>query len=243
MPRSIRRTRNVAAVLLAVGVFTLLFAVLRAGARTAEETITSTDLAVMMQRAGLEPDALTAAGVDDQDVDDVVADVLEHLGTHLGTIQQAHSNLAAARTDCNRLERLVRSGQASEQEITACAAAQSALSSAESAYESAIDALFEAGIDSLSAGEQTLLTQIRANGEWELPVAYRTVSRTESQWVALRDALDDERIADDTGAEQDENAAALLQTVRADSTVSTALSAIDVSLDSVTSAYESAIAP
>lgn len=86
-----------------------------------------------------------------------------------------------------------------------------------------IPALFEAGIASLEQPQQAALRTIRTHKSWKVPVAYKIVERTESEWVRLREALADERVIASEGGQLPERAAAVLADARAHPSVSVAL--------------------
>ena len=83
--------------------------------------------------------------------------------------------------------------------------------------------------------------QVRANDAWTQPTPYLTVERTQEQWVALRDALANERISAEAGEAADDGAVALLEQVRSDPSVSAALANIDANLALITATWESEI--
>lgn len=194
-----------------------------------------------LMRVGLGPDALAAAGVTSGEVAGLVEDVEDHLTANPSDLSDADGDYAEARAEVDRLERLVRSGQATAQEVSDLATEKSALSTAESDRQTAIDAIFDAGTASLSAGEKAALENIRDNAHWGTPIEFLVVDRTDLEWLDLREALADEEAAAEEGVAQDPTCASLLSTERSDSDVPAAKTAYDTNVSSVRSSWESTV--
>ena len=200
------------------------------------------DLVEALLRSGLDADALAAAGVTaDADATEVVDDVKAHLVTGLTDLRDADSDYATQRNLVDSLRRKVRSGLASQEEITQLATAKTDLATATSDRETALDAIFDAGTADLSQSSTDLLETIRGNRHWKLPLEFLTGDRTEQEWVDLRDALADERIsANFEGEEVSAGSASLLSTCRAVQCVSTARSNLDTHCGHIQAAWDSA---
>jgi hypothetical protein len=69
---------------------------------------------------------------------------------------------------------------------------------------------------------------------------YLVKARSEADWVALRDALDNERVSLKLGEDPDQASQALLATVRADPAIAAAKTNLDTKLGAVTAAWEAA---
>ena len=96
-----------------------------------------------------------------------------------------------------------------------------------------------------SAGTQrATLTQIRANRAVDhsqgFPIEFQVASRTEAQWVALRDALANEKQAIKYPDTLDQDAQTLLSTTRAEGAVAAARTALDANLPAVQTAWNTA---
>jgi hypothetical protein len=137
---------------------------------------------------------------------------------------------AAARVECDVLERRLRSGLASAQQVSDCQAAIAAFDAVETAREAAIQDIIGAAETGLAVAKAATLTMIRGNRSWRLPLQYLVEDRDQADWVYVRDCLDNERISADFEEEPDDTLQAHLTTVDANSDVSAAKPSLDVSL-------------
>lgn len=172
-------------------------------------------------RAGLEPESLAAAGLTEQQAATALAALKTYFTNNAYSFTAAASNLATHTQTVNSLTRKVQAGVATEQDLAALASAKSSLTSAQSAQASLMTSFRAAA--NLSQGQLAVIDTIRANRSWGLPVQYLTVNREESDWVALRNALANERIADKLGAEPDQDARNLVLSANAHQTVAAAV--------------------
>ncbi len=192
-------------------------------------------------RAGLDPEALTAAGLSAGAVTTLISDAYGHLVDSPGVIDLADAAYAQAKPECDRLERLVRSGRANPEEINACVAARMAVTLAESQRESLLGDMFSAGTWGLSEAQRSTLAAIRSNSNWDLPTEFLVVDHTEAEWVQLREALANERIAAKLGEDPDPGAQAILAQFRSNPLVAVARANLDANLDVVSSAWDQAL--
>jgi len=192
-------------------------------------------------RVGLDPEALAAAGVTSAQVAGIIDAVLASDAAVSGDLAAADADHRAAKGELDRLTRLVRSGTGSPEDVTALAAAQSDLATAEAAQAAAMNALFNAGVAGLPVTTQDTLTTIRASRHTKLPVEYLTVIGSADDWLSLRRALQHEKVAGKTGEEVAEEIATQLATFRARSAVATARANLDARLAAVHTAWEDAL--
>ncbi|MCI0630289.1 MAG: hypothetical protein L0Y44_06495 [Phycisphaerales bacterium] len=232
---------SVVLVLVLLGTFLVVSNEKAARALLPQSGPTVSELTAVLIRTGLEPKALATAGVSPSAAATVVDNVLAYLVDNPGPLQSADLALAQAQNVCEELERVIQAGIATAQQLTDFNSAKGLRAQAQTDQANALQSVFAAGTANLSTSQKNILANVRANAKWELPVAYRTVERTEAQWVQLRDALDHERIAlsDDTPVDADVQT--LLSQVRSDSTVAMSISNLAVNLASVTSAWEQSI--
>lgn len=198
------------------------------------------DFKVGLLRAGLDARALAAAGVSSQSVLaalQAAADVMNASPGALDTLDDAYGTARAA---ADARERKIQSGLASQEEVSGYAALKSARDSAAAACQTALDSIFSAAAATLTEGQRSALTTIRTNRAWGFDPEYLTVSRSEADWVHLRDALANERIAVQLPGTLDHNAQTLLSSVRADGTVAAALASVSGHLPDVASAWNTA---
>lgn len=202
---------------------------------------TADELAAAMLRIGLGPAQLTAAGGSPSTVATVVGDSLDEMIANPAAIELADAAFAESKQQCDLLKRVIQSGQATPEQIDAYAVAMTQLSLAEAQRQSVLNGLVSSATESLNESQQSTLAAIRGNGNWDLPIEFLTVDRTEPQWVQLREALANERISAKLGQEPDPEAQSLLQQLRSDPSVATAKANLDANLTVVTVAWEQAI--
>ncbi|MFN0007217.1 MAG: hypothetical protein ACKVXR_04855 [Planctomycetota bacterium] len=209
-----------------------------------EPFVVPADFQVKLLRAGLGADALAAAGVSSGTIISVLQAAADQLNAHPGDLASADASLVAARVESDRLRAKIQSGQASQEEISAYQSASSSLASATTARQAALDAVFTAATANLTAPQRAALTQIRANRavdhSKDFPIDFLVVSRTEAQWVALRDALANERLAVQYPDLANEVAQQRLATMRSDGSVAAARTSVESNLSSVTTAWNTA---
>jgi hypothetical protein len=204
--------------------------------------VSASDLQVALLRAGLGAETLTAAGVSSQEVSTIVTNAKNELVAHPTRISEDDAAFASARASADALGRKIESGQASQQEIASYATATAALESAQSERAAALDAVFSAATVSLNQTQIGLLQKMQANRAWKMSTEFLTVDRTEAEWLGLRDALSNERIAAKYGNEANAGCQTLLSTARANQTVAAAKASMVANLATVSSAWDVATA-
>jgi hypothetical protein len=201
---------------------------------------TPADFPATLIRAGLDPKALAAAGVSSQTVSSVLAAAATQMSSAPADLSNADASYASARTEVDQLTAKIQSGQGSQDDIATLATAQTNLASATSQRQAALDAIFNAATANISNAQKTALSTIRTNrAAWDLPLEFLVVNREQSEWVAVRDALANERIAVSLPDSLNTNAQASLATWRADPAVSSAKSSSDANLASITTSWNS----
>jgi hypothetical protein len=199
------------------------------------------NLVTALYRAGLQPEDLAAAGVSAESTTTVVGNVKAWLSQNASTLSNADSRLGSAVPAKESLWRKVQSGLASHDDVTALDAAVTEFNAALAGQTSAVSAMFDAGTASLSSDTKaTLVLERTSQLAWGLPMQYLVKSRTQADWVALRDALDNERVSSKLGEDPDPAAQALLATVRADPAIAAAKTNLDTKLGAVTASWEAA---
>ena len=201
---------------------------------------TPADFPATLIRAGLDPKALAAAGVASGTVSAVLSNAASQINSDPTALSSADDALASARTSVDHLTSLIQSGHGTQDDITALATAQSSLATATSQRQTALDAIFNAAVANLSDAQKTALSKIRANRPWDVAIEFLVVDRTESQWVQVRDALANERIAVSLPDSLNQTAQSNLATWRSDTGVASAKSSLDSNLSAVTTAWNSA---
>lgn len=233
---------RVIALLVTVLVIVALFiSIERPQPALAQTIVTPQSLKLALIRAGLEPNALCAAGVSAQAVTTLVNNAETHLSQNPGALGSADSAVAEARVNFDSLEHLIQSGQASPEQVGQFGSSSSALANALAQRQTALNNIFGAATTSLSEDQKSILNTIRSNSGWEMPVEFRTINRAEIQWVSLREALANERISAASGEDPDPDSQTLLAQLGAEPTVAAAIANLQTNLMNVTTAWNSAI--
>jgi hypothetical protein len=228
-----------ALILVGGGIGSLVLAMGGGGGEMTAPPPASTPMAATMMRVDLGADRLAAAGVTSQAttiaIDAAIAKVAQV------ALESADAAYAAARPPCDALERKIQSGLGSAEDVTAYQQASAQLASATAARKAALDEVFTTGVAGLPSEQRTLLTTIRANASWKLPVQYLAVNRSEGDWVKLRDYLDARRIYQADGEEVPAEVTSFLASVESNPTVSKAKADLEASLPLVQTAWNAAV--
>ena len=193
-------------------------------------------------RIGLGAEALAAAGVSGSEVATTIADFAASAPAQAGDLAAADAVFFDARATADKLQRLIRSGQATEAEVEEYQTAKTALAKIESERQGIIDAIFEAGTLALPASKTAVLAQIRANARYRaIPISLKVVSRTDAEWLALKKALKHEKVCLKDGEAVHSDVVTALATWRGATPVATAKAALDANLPTVTAAWEAAL--
>ncbi len=213
-----------------------------AGSSTAKAVVfpLPTDFKVKLLRAGLTPRALAAAGVSQGSVLPTLQAAADQMNGAPTAMDNADASYRSARAAADALAAKIQGGTASQEEIASYPSAKTALESAEAARLSVLDGYFSSATANLTANQRAALVTIRGNRALGFPEEYLVVTRTEAQWLALRDALSNERQAAELPDMASEAATQLLTTFRADPAVSFASTSVETSLTQVTSAWNTA---
>jgi hypothetical protein len=198
------------------------------------------DFEVKAIRAGLDANALAAAGVSGASTTSLMHSVDQYLLAHPAELTSADSAYANALVESDRLQRLIQSGLGTEQDVTTYQSQSAALSTSTVQRDAALDAIFNTGAAGLTQGQRLALSKIRANRNWNLAIEFMTVDRSEPEWVNLRGTLAYERISGQDGVSLDPEAQAQLATWRADPTVAAAATSLGTNLSAVTAAWNAA---
>ncbi len=202
------------------------------------------DFQATLIRAGLDPKSLAASGIVAEGVTPILQAAADQLNGNPTALPQADTARAAARVLSDQLLRTIQSGLASQDDVAAYQVALANFNAATAQRQAALDATFSAATANITAEARSTLTQIRANRaqDWSRDFSFEflVITRQEAEWVMLRDCLANEHIAikhPDLLSQDDQ---ALLTTWRADPSVSAAKAALDLNLDAVTAAWNTA---
>jgi hypothetical protein len=202
------------------------------------------DFPATLIRASLDPAALAAGGVQSAGVGAVLQAAADVINANPTALPNADAAIASARPDVDRLEALIHSGLAAQEDLTAFQTATSALATGMTQRQTALDNIFNGAIANLSAGQRTVITQIRANRAVEFsrdfPTEFLAIDRSQETWVNVRECLANEHIAVKHPETLDQGEQSQLATWRANQTVSAAKNALDANLATVTTAWNTA---
>ena len=176
-------------------------------------------------RSGLTPDALASAGLTTGQAATVVTAMAEAISGAPSILDSIDFEVGTARAIAEPLGSRVAAGIASETEKAAWQSAKQAFATADAARESLLASLRESATASLSVAERAAVQSIRDTSEvWRsIPAPYRVVARSEADFLALREALAQERIALKTGQAIPVAAAERLAAVRSEPAIAIAL--------------------
>lgn len=207
--------------------------------------MSNVELDVALRRVHLGPESLAAIGLNAQQTATLVGRARAGLSGSIVGFRAADQAFADAQRELDRLERLVRAGLGTENDLAALNTARTAHAAAVAARQAQLDAVLNAGAGegegALSQPQLATLEIIRDNSTWDIPIQYRCrAEATEAGWVALRDALADQRIAVRQSSSPSQASQAILNEWGSDPAVNAA--AINLtSLPDITSAYNNAI--
>lgn len=240
---------TVAAVLVAGGTLTLAalssFGVFRHGTSAAAlvlEGPSAVELGATLARVGITAENLAAAGCSAEDVTGLVQDAVASLDAAAWTaLQNADSGYRDAAADADRLGKLVRAGQASQDDLSGYATAKATLASAQTTRDGLLEGFFGDATDGLTQGQVTLLQTIHAAADRHVPVQYKAKARTDAEWTSLRNALANLKTAAQCGEDDDYNCSQLVTQTDAETEVVTAETNLDQHLASVEAAFGQAL--
>lgn len=246
MARALGKARYPLIVILVIASVTLFIwsaSTQRARARAFSALLapTAAELEVALLRAGLGPEALTAAGLSGSNATTVVGDLRTYMTSNAGVLDSADASYASAKQSVDQLKRLIQSGQATNDDLTAYTTAKSDLASAQTQRSGVLDDFFTAGADSLSQAQKDTLTTIKGNSDWDRPTEFLVLSHTDADWVELRECLANERIAADQGEDPDPDAQATLSDYQSAAPVAAAKANLDANLAVIAAAWDQAI--
>lgn len=210
-------------------------------ASTLDGEASGANLEVALLRAGVSPAGLAAVGAPTQGIFGIVDAARTQFASSAPQLAAADAAYAEAKRESDRLRRLIESGKASPQDVASYQTQMSALATATGQQATALATLFEAATASLSSNQRTALTRIHAARSWGLPTEFLTVERSQESWIALRDALANERFVAKYHEEPVAAAQTLLATSRADATVAAAATGIATNLTYIQASWRSAL--
>ncbi len=180
---------------------------------------TPIEIEAALGELGLTPKTLCAAGFNAQQTAAFTSAAATYARANIATYRAAMDDAGTARGNVARLTHQIQGGAGSAEDLTALAAAQSALTTALAQKQAFLNAAFSEGASAVNGGGGhviTLLDTVRANSRaWDIPASYLGDNRSERDWVNLRDALANDRIAAKLNLEPNPTCHELLLTAQA----------------------------
>lgn len=197
-------------------------------------------VAVKLQRAGVYPSALTAAGLTALEAAQVINRAKDHFAAD-SSLAAADAAVAEVKPTIEPLASKVKVGKATYEEALALSAAREALTAAETAQATALaNALAAATAGTTEAQQQTLI-RIQQNSHWRLPTQFLVLEQEEAAWVLLRNALDGVTAATSEGWSPADSALALIEHTRQQPAVASAEQGLASHLAELQAAWDSAV--
>lgn len=189
--------------------------------------------------AGLTPEVLAAAGVRAEQAAAMIASGREYLLAHQAELDAAERAVGEAR---RRATELVRRNQPGAGQTPApgmdSAQIASELASAVAARAQVRSALRAAACADLSASTRdTINVLLAGSGQEGIPTKFRVVSRSESEWLALREDLTHLRQAQKAGVEPDSQIRVRVLDAESDPAVIAAQQGIEANLSALETAF------
>ncbi len=207
--------------------------------------LTNGELAVALTRVGLDAAPLAASGATSQQVQSTVTAVRNYLTDNIQTLRDRDQAWADARKQVDDLAALIQSGTATSQQINSLATAQAQLDTAASQRQATLDAVFNAGAAALLSAQATTINAIKAARaeRWDLPTQYLVVSRSQANWLKLREALANKRVNAKHGLQASTGAQQTLLTEDANVSVAAAKTSLDAGLSAAATTWNQSVYP
>lgn len=178
-----------------------------------------------MAAIGFSPDLLAVIGVTPSELASLVAQANETAATDLNAIRSQSAAVSAASKSLAAKERELRlavNDTSRNTILDQIETLRSQLATARSQLAATTAGVRSAYRGWLQADEQDRLDVVSTKPSMQVPLYYATVSRTEADWVKLRDSIASQRYAVRKSVELDSAIAAYLETINADQNVSAA---------------------
>ena len=188
---------------------------------------TPAELNLLIRRSGVSPEAIAAAGVSAQNTASVVTAGANYIVPNFSAIQDAQLEHANAKTAHAALAKLVQSGLASPAQLIQLDEARTRLTNASNAEQAWLAAIYDECVAGLTSQRSGTLTTLKAGRDWSAPIQYKAAVRSQADWVELRRALANVRIANKLGESPDPAATQTIARADANAAVSAARSGLN----------------
>ncbi len=200
---------------------------------------------VLLLHIGINAESLAAANVvTESEIDDVVGSVVDAVvksSQSIFVLDQLQTNQNAS---FQQLGQRIRSGQASTDERASFERIQKDRSRIERKNKRYFESLTFAMESALNESQVLILKNLQSSLQWNVPVYYRVVERTESDWIRLRNACQQEERAMRIGEIVDTETSLVLSAARMNQQVRKARERIDKqkSVGQITESLENSMA-
>lgn len=186
-----------------------------------QQVPSAADLALLLYRAGLDPESLAAAGVTAERVPALISHVRDNADEWVASLSAADQSFQTGSDARAQLSSMLTSGQGTPENRTALASAEAELQRATQARNTTLQDVFMAATRDLPSGGRAMLLTL-ASCRFDYPVHFRAVERADPASLTLRDALAVQRISQANGDSIPENAAQVIRAEESNSAVATA---------------------
>ncbi len=167
-----------------------------------ERTPSPADLRTVLYEIGYLPEYLAATGVQVEQIEPLIDAVVEAIKDDHRSINILSQLQSTVGVQAQAMQRKIRAGQASSEEIIAYRQQQKRdVKKVDDIRESFLRSLRDAGEAVLTAKQVETIEILQVNEQWSnnVPIEYRVVRRTESEWMRLQNAIMLQRHSDETG--------------------------------------------
>lgn len=181
------------------------------------------DVEVMLLRIGMTPETMAAAGVDSTTLLAALSAEEADLADATSTLSDHDATCAEYRRQVDSLRRIVRSGNATEEQVAELASAKQSCESAFASRDAFLEGVCGGICEHVSADAMGAIQRICMTKSWKsIPVTYRTKERSEAEWLAIREALSAKKTHEMMGLEVPAEATTLLTSLASETEVSEA---------------------
>lgn len=207
---------------------------------------TPEDLGMALALAGLTPENLAAAGVTPQQTTEIVAVFGGRLAASEPPFIESNAAYLAAKTNYERLHRLMQGGRARGEQPAEYAAAEAAMTEAAGQRSAAIGEARETALTGLDEGVVLTLNRLRANASVAVPTQYKVLGldpiTDQADWAHLRDALSQQRYCDKHNLNLDDGNQGVITALASDEAIGVAEENLAENLGGVRAAWDTAVA-
>lgn len=198
-----------------------------------------------LARLHFTPENLAAAGVSSGDISALVAAVAVRIGAQTPTLMELDASFRSTNARYEELKRLVQGGRASDAERAEYSTVSGEIASINADRDAILAQAKTSALAALSGGQADALNQLAAAASIAVPTEYRLAPLDSTQdqdlWVRLRDALAQQRYAQEHDETLDPFAQNAIDTLGAAESVTAARSNLANNYASVAGAWTAAL--